>query len=117
MSQASKTLSLTRLKTVAEHHFTAFFAILLIKLWYVPQFKSEVENTRLVFPQKRANSARNDLYDFNCSVFSERIVISMKIAMIDTPALVRNAAGTPNSLHNSPNSSDAGKTVMPKARL
>ncbi len=34
-----KTLSLAPLKTVAERIFTAFFAILLMKLWYVPQFE------------------------------------------------------------------------------
>ncbi|MGB5015203.1 MAG: hypothetical protein WBO68_14375, partial [Pyrinomonadaceae bacterium] len=46
-----KTLSLTPLKTVAERVFSTFSSILLIKLWYVPQFEREVKNTRLVFPK------------------------------------------------------------------
>ncbi|MGB5015052.1 MAG: hypothetical protein WBO68_13600, partial [Pyrinomonadaceae bacterium] len=49
-----KTLSLAPLKTVAERVFSTFSSILLIKLWYVPQFELEVKITHLVHPPKRA---------------------------------------------------------------
>ena len=46
-----KTLSPGPLITVAERILTAFSSILLIKLWYVPQFDQKQEKTRLAFPE------------------------------------------------------------------
>ena len=51
MSQPPGILSLGSSKTVAKRRLTAFSSILLILLWYVPQYEREVENTILVFPQ------------------------------------------------------------------
>ncbi len=38
-------------------------------------------------------------------------------AIMEMAALVIKAEAAPNWLHNKPNNSDAGKTVIPKAKL